>query len=58
MAEMGAIRMFMKIRAFDKIPQEGSVSYKDLADSLDAEESMISASLDPDSDLYLKRIYQ
>jgi hypothetical protein len=27
MAEMGAIRMFMKMRAFDKIPLEGSVSY-------------------------------
>jgi hypothetical protein len=50
--------MFMKIKAFDKIPQEGSVSYKDLADSLDAEESMISASLDPDSDFYRNRIYQ
>jgi hypothetical protein len=58
MAEMSAIRMFMKIKAFDKIPQEGSVSYKDLADSLDAEESMISASLDPDSDFYRNRIYQ
>jgi hypothetical protein len=42
MAEMGAIRMFMKMKAFDKIPLEGSISYKDLASSLDAEEAMIS----------------
>jgi len=44
MGEMGAIRMFMKMRAFDKIPLEGSVSYKDLADSLGAEENLISVS--------------
>lgn len=42
MAEMGAIRMFMKIRAFDKIPLEGTISYKDLAASLGAEEALIS----------------
>ena len=44
MAEMGALRMLMKLRAFDKIPLEGSISYKDLAESLGAEESLISMS--------------
>lgn len=43
MAEMGAIRMFMRMRAFDKIPLEGTISYKDLAASLGAEEALISA---------------
>ena len=33
--------MFMKMKAFDKIPLEGSISYKDLATSLDAEESLV-----------------
>lgn len=42
MAEMGAIRMFMKMRAFDKIPLDGTISYKDLAASLGAEEALIS----------------
>ena len=42
MGEMSAIRMFMKMRAFDKIPMEGSISYKDLADSLNAEEALVS----------------
>ena len=42
MAEMAAIRMFMKLRAFDKLPLEGSISYKDLAASLEAEEPLIS----------------
>lgn len=42
MAEMGAIRMFMKLRAFDKIPLEGTISYRDLAASLEAEEPLIS----------------
>lgn len=31
------------MRAFDKIPLEGNISYKDLAASLGAEEAMISA---------------
>ncbi len=42
MAEMGAIRMFMKMKAFDKIPLEGSISYDDLAASLGAEVPLIS----------------
>jgi hypothetical protein len=42
MAEMGAIRMFMKMKAFDKIPLGGSISYDDLADSLGAEVPLIS----------------
>jgi len=46
MAEMGAIRMFMKMRAFDKIPLEGSISYRDLAASLGAEEPLVSTLVD------------
>lgn len=42
MAEMSAIRMFMKMGAFDKIPLEGTISYRDLAASLGAEEALIS----------------
>jgi hypothetical protein len=42
MAEMGAIRIFMKLKAFDKIPLDGSISYQDLATSLGAEEALIS----------------
>ncbi|OAL18498.1 hypothetical protein AYO20_11745 [Fonsecaea nubica] len=41
MAEMGAIRMFMKMKAFDKIPLEGSISYEDLAASLGAEVPLV-----------------
>jgi len=41
MGEVGAIRMFMKLRAFDKIPLEGSITYKELADSLGLEETLI-----------------
>ncbi|KIW62740.1 hypothetical protein, variant [Phialophora macrospora] len=41
MAEMGAIRMFMKMKAFDKIPLGGSISYDDLAASLGAEVPLI-----------------
>lgn len=47
MGEMAAIRMFMKLRAFDQIPLEGSISYKELADSLGAEENLISNDSDP-----------
>ncbi len=45
MGEMGAIRMFMKMKAFDKIPLEGSVSYEDLAASLGAEVPLVSTYL-------------
>jgi hypothetical protein len=47
MGEMAAIRMFMKLRAFDQIPFEGSISYKELADSLGAEENLISTDSGP-----------
>ena len=42
MAEIGAIRMIMKMKAFDKIPLDGSISYEDLATSLGAEVPLIS----------------
>jgi hypothetical protein len=42
MAELGATRCFMKWGVFDLIPAEGSISYKELADKLGAEESLIS----------------
>lgn len=42
MAEMGALRMLMELKVFDKIPQEGSISYKELAESVGAEESLLS----------------
>jgi hypothetical protein len=41
MAEMGAIRCFMDWGAFDLIPQDGSIAYKDLAEKLEAEESLV-----------------
>lgn len=44
MAEMGAIRMFMEMMVFDKIPQDGSISYRELAASVGADESLISTS--------------
>jgi hypothetical protein len=42
MAEMGALRMLMELKVFDMIPQEGSISYKDLAAKVGAEESLLS----------------
>ena len=42
MAEMGALRMMMELKIFDKIPQQGSISYSDLAASVGAEESLLS----------------
>ncbi|KAI1142949.1 S-adenosyl-L-methionine-dependent methyltransferase [Hypoxylon sp. FL0543] len=42
LGEWGAIRMFMKWKFFDKIPVEGSISYKELADSIGAEEALVS----------------
>jgi hypothetical protein len=44
MAEMGALRMLMELKAFDQIPQEGSISYKELAAKVGAEESLLSTS--------------
>lgn len=38
---MGAIRCFMDWGVFDLIPQDGSLTYKELADKLDAEEHLI-----------------
>jgi hypothetical protein len=42
MAEMGALRMMMELKVFDKIPQQGTISYKDVAVSVGAEESLLS----------------
>ena len=42
MAEMGALRMLMELKIFDRIPQQGSISYRDLAASVGAEESLLS----------------
>jgi hypothetical protein len=39
---MGALRMLMDMGVFDKIPQQGSISYRDLAASVGAEESLLS----------------
>jgi Mn-dependent DtxR family transcriptional regulator len=45
MAEMGAIRTLMKWKAFDVIPAEGTITYKELAEKLDAEVSLVSKDL-------------
>jgi hypothetical protein len=42
MAEIGALRMLMELKVFDQIPQQGSISYRDLAASIGAEESLLS----------------
>jgi hypothetical protein len=43
MAEMAAIRIFMKWKAFEFIPEEGDgISYAELAAKLDAEEALVS----------------
>lgn len=42
MAEMGALRMMMELKVFDKIPLQGTISYKDVAASVGAEESLLS----------------
>jgi hypothetical protein len=42
MSEMAAIRTFMRWEAFDKIPAEGSISYKELAEKCNATEGLIS----------------
>lgn len=40
MADMASWNVFMDWKAFDKIPLEGSISLKDLAESVGAEESL------------------
>jgi hypothetical protein len=42
MTEYAAIRTYMKWEAFDKIPAEGSISYKQLAEKCDATEALTS----------------
>ncbi|OTA93514.1 hypothetical protein M434DRAFT_11577 [Hypoxylon sp. CO27-5] len=42
LGEWGSIRMFMKWKFFDKIPIDGSISYRELADSIGAEEALVS----------------
>ncbi|OTA69355.1 S-adenosyl-L-methionine-dependent methyltransferase [Hypoxylon sp. EC38] len=42
LGEWGSIRMFMKWKFFDKIPVDGSISYQELADSIGAEEVLVS----------------
>lgn len=44
MAELAAIRTFMSWGAFDLIPTTGSISYKALAEKLDADEPLVSKS--------------
>ncbi len=44
MAELGAISLFMEWKLFDRIPVTGSISYAELAKSLDADESLVSES--------------
>ena len=34
--------MLMELKVFDKIPQQGSISYKELAENVGAEESLLS----------------
>ena len=41
MGEMGATYMFMEWKLFDKIPMRGSISYKELATSVGAEEAVV-----------------
>ncbi|KAI1408871.1 S-adenosyl-L-methionine-dependent methyltransferase [Hypoxylon sp. FL1857] len=42
LSEWGSLRMFMKWKFFDKIPVEGSISYQELANSIGAEEALVS----------------
>lgn len=44
MADLGSWNIFMEWKVFDKIPLEGSISLKELAESVGAEESLISSS--------------
>ncbi|KAK2592521.1 hypothetical protein QQS21_009796 [Conoideocrella luteorostrata] len=41
MTQFGALRLFIKWKIFEKIPSEGSVSYKELADGLKADTALI-----------------
>ncbi|KAF1812710.1 O-methyltransferase [Eremomyces bilateralis CBS 781.70] len=41
MGEMAALRMFMKWKMFEKIPKDSAISYKELADSVGADESLV-----------------
>lgn len=41
MGEIGATYMFMEWKLFDKIPETGSISYKELAASIGAEEAVV-----------------
>jgi hypothetical protein len=45
MSELAAIYTFMRWKAFDKIPLEGSISYKDLAKKCDATEGLTSKTI-------------
>jgi hypothetical protein len=42
MSELAAIATFMRWKAFDKIPADGSISYKELAETCDASEGLTS----------------
>lgn len=44
MCEATATRLFMKWKAFEAIPLEGSITFKELADKLNADVSLISTS--------------
>ena len=41
MGEIGATNMYMEWKLFDKIPVGSSISYKELADSIGAEEAIV-----------------
>lgn len=41
MAEMAAINIFMEWKVFDKIPETGSISCKELAENIGAEYNLI-----------------
>lgn len=44
MGEIGATYMFMQWKLFDKIPSGRSISYKELAASINGEESVVGMS--------------
>jgi hypothetical protein len=41
MGELGATYQFMSWKLFDRIPDLGSISYKELADSIEADEALV-----------------
>jgi len=47
MAEMAAVNIFMEWKVFDKIPETGSISCKELAESIGAEYNLIGWSAPP-----------